>query len=96
MDYLPIVFAITLIIIAVVLTVVGVNLVMVLMELKRTLRKVNDTLETVDASIESVISPLHNLGGMASGLTTGFKVFEAFAGWLQRSRIESDSNSNVR
>jgi len=88
MDYLPVVFSVVLVILAVVLTIVGVQLIMVLIELKRTLRKVNTTLDTIDLTVTSIVQPLHNLGGMASGLTTGMKVFEAFTGWLQRNHQE--------
>lgn len=86
MDYLPIIFASVLIIVTIVLVAVGVQLIIVLTELRRTLRKVNATLDTVELTVSSVVQPLHNLGGMANGLTTGFKVFEAFVGWLQRSK----------
>jgi hypothetical protein len=56
------------------------------MELQRTLRKVNETLDTIDATVVSVTQPLHSLGGMASGLGTGLKVFETFVSWLNRNK----------
>lgn len=86
MDFLPIVFAVVLVILTVVLSVVGFQLVKVLMELQKTLRKVNDTLDTVDATVVAVTQPLHSLGGMASGLGAGFKVFETFVSWLNRNK----------
>lgn len=93
MDFLPIVFAVVLVVVSIVLVAVGVQLMMVLNELKQTLRKVNMTLDTVDQTVSSVVRPLHNLGGMASGLTTGFKVFETFVGWLQRNRQDAKDRS---
>lgn len=86
MDYLPVVFSVVLVVLAIVLTVVGVQMIIVLTELRKTLRKVNHTLDTVDMSVNAVVQPLQNLGGMASGLSTGMRVFEAFTGWLQRNQ----------
>jgi len=86
MDYLPLVFAVVLVILTIVLSVVGFQLVKVLMELRKTLHKVNETLDTVDATVLAITQPLHSLGGMASGLGAGFKVFETFVSWLNRSK----------
>lgn len=80
------ILSVVLVVLAIVLTVVGIQMFLVLQELKRTLLKVNNTLDTVDLAVTSVVTPLQSLGGMASGLSTGMKVFEAFAGWLQRNR----------
>ena len=88
MDYLPYILTAALVILVIVLTVVGVQLFRVLLEVQRTLKKVNDTLDTVDHTVASITQPLHSLGGMASGLTAGFKVFETFVGWLNRSKSE--------
>ncbi|HYD35240.1 MAG TPA: hypothetical protein VD999_04190 [Vitreimonas sp.] len=84
--YLPVIFAIVLIVLTSVLTVVGVQIILVLAEMKKTLEKVNTTLDTAEAKLHAVTQPLQSLGGMASGLSTGFKVFEAFTGWLHRSK----------
>lgn len=86
MEVLPIVFSVVLVVLAIVLSVVGIQIVMVLMEVKRTLKKVNDTLDMAESKLNAVVQPLQNLGGMASGLNTGFKVFESFVGWLNRSK----------
>lgn len=86
MDILPIVFSVVLLILAIVLSVVGVQMVLVLMELKRTLRRVNQSIDMVETKFASIVTPLQNLGGMASGMSTGFKVFEAFVGWLQKNK----------
>ncbi len=90
MDYLSIIFAITMVVITIVLAVVGVYLVMVLTEARRTLRKVNDTLDVMEEKVTAFTQPLMRLGGMTTGLATGFKVFETFVSWLQRHKPESD------
>jgi len=86
MDILPIVFSVIVIILTIVLSVVGVQLVLVLLEVRKTLKKLNGVLDTAEQKINAVVSPLQNLGGMASGLQTGFKVFESFVGWLHRNK----------
>jgi len=85
MEYLPIAFSVILIILTIILSVVGVQLVLVLIEVKKTLRKVNLVLDTAEQRLNSIVMPFQNIGGMASGLQTGFKVFEAFVGWLHRN-----------
>jgi uncharacterized protein YoxC len=86
MDILPIVFSVIIIILTIVLSVVGIQLVLVLLEVRKTLKKLNGVLDTAEQKINAVVSPLQNLGGIASGLQTGFKVFESFVGWLHRSK----------
>lgn len=86
MEVLPVVLTSVLIVLAIILAVVGVQVVLVLHEVQRTLRKVNSTIDLAEARINNIVQPLQNLGGMASGLQTGFKVFEAFVGWLSKSR----------
>lgn len=88
---LPIIFAVVMVVLTIVLTVVGIQLVLVLMEFKRTLRTVNRTVQDAEAKINKVIDPLQNLGGIASGLKTGVKVFETFVSWLnKRKKDESE------
>lgn len=89
-EALPVLFAISLVLVTVVLTVVGVQLVQTLFEVKRTLARVNSLLDQAEDKFENVLSPLRNLGGMANGLQTGFRVFESFIGWLNRPRIDKD------
>lgn len=86
MEILPIVFSVVVILLAVVLSVVGVQIVLVLMEVKRTLKKVNTLIDDVEGKFNAVFQPFQNFGGMASGLGAGFKVFEAFVGWLNRNK----------
>ena len=88
MEILPIIFAVVLVILTIVFSVVGIQFIMVLMEVRRTLKKVNDTLEKVEERVNLVLQPLQSLGGMASGLGTGFKVFEKFVHWLGREKEE--------
>lgn len=83
---LPIIFSVVLVILALILSVVGIQLVLVLMEVKRTLKRVNEAIESAEMKFNAVVSPLQSLGGMASGLGAGMKVFEAFVGWLNRDK----------
>lgn len=83
---LPIVLSSVVIVLAIILSVVGVQLMLVLMEVRRTLKKVNEAVDLAEMKLNAVVSPLQNLGGLASGLGAGFKVFEAFVGWLQRDK----------
>jgi hypothetical protein len=86
MELVPTVFAIALVVLTIVLSVVGVQMVLVLLELKKTLKKVNDALETADEKITAIIAPLQKISGVASGLGSGMKVFEAFVGWLNKDK----------
>ncbi len=90
MDIIPIIFAVVVVILTIVLAVVGVTLVLVLLEVRRTLKKANQAIDVIEDKVNAVIGPLQNLGGMAAGLSTGFKVFEAFVGWLQRDKDKDD------
>lgn len=88
MELTSTVIMVVVIILTLILGVVGIQLVLVLAELRRTLRRVNETLDHAETKINAVLQPLQNLGGMAMGLQTGLKVFEAFVAWLQRNRDE--------
>lgn len=88
-NLLPTVLVIVAVVLTVILSIVGVQIIMVLTEVKRTLRKVNATLEEAELKINAIVSPLQNLGGLASGLQTGIKVFEAFTGWLTSRKDDS-------
>ncbi len=84
MEYLPYIFAATLVILTIILSVVGIYMVLVLMQLRATLRKVNGTLDTVENKVEAIAAPLSNLGGAAVGMKTGMKMIELFIDWLHR------------
>lgn len=88
MEITSTVLIVVVIILTLILGIVGIQLVLVLAELRKTLRRVNETLDHAEAKINSVVQPFQNLGGMATGLQTGLKVFEAFVTWLQRNRDE--------
>lgn len=81
-NLLPTVLVVVAVILTIILSVVGVQIILVLTEVKRTLQKVNNTLDEAEAKINAIVSPLQNLGGLATGLQTGIKVFESFTGWL--------------
>lgn len=85
-EILPIIFAVTMTVLTIVLAVVGIQLILVLREFKRTLRKINVSLEQAETKLNHIIRPLQNLGGIASGLQTGVKVFEGFVGWLNKNK----------
>ena len=81
-NLLPTVLAVVAIILTVILSIVGIQIILVLNEVKRTLQKVNTTLDEAQEKINAIVSPLQNLGGLATGIQTGIKVFESFTGWL--------------
>lgn len=85
-DFLPIVFAVSLLILTIVLAVVGIQLIAVLNELKKTLVRVNTTIDTVENKVNAFANPLQNLGGAVAGLKTGMQFFEAFTSWIHRDK----------
>ena len=86
MEIFSSVFLVVIMVVTIIFAVVGVQLFLVLIELKKTIHKFNAVLDNAESKINSVVSPLQNLGGMAGGLQTGFKVFESFVGWLHRNK----------
>lgn len=84
MESLSLIFTIVLLILSVVMIAVGVYTILVLLEARRTLRKLNHAIDSFESKWAGVLQPLQNLGGLASGLGSGIKVFETFVGWLQR------------
>ncbi len=88
MEVLPTVLSIVVIVLTLILGVVGIQLVLVLAEFRKTLNKINVTLDMAESKFNAVLSPLQNLGGMATGMRTGLKVFETFVSWLQKNRNE--------
>ncbi len=88
MEILPLVFAVVLVVLTIVFSVVGIQFILVLMEVRRTLKRVNDTLGKVEERVNLVLQPLQSLGGMASGLGSGLRVFEKFVHWLNREKDE--------
>jgi uncharacterized membrane protein len=88
MEILPIVFSVVVIILAIILSVVGVQFIFILLEVKKTLHKLNTTIDMAEVKLNAVLQPFQNFGGLASGLGTGFRVFETFVSWLQRNKDE--------
>lgn len=86
MELLPLILTVVLILLAVVLTVVGVQLFVVLLEFRRTLKRVNETIDMAENRLVSVMAPFQSLGGAVSGMRAGFKVFELFVSWLNKSK----------
>lgn len=86
---LPTVLSVVAILLTIILSVVGVQIFLVLTEVKKTLHKVNTTIDQAEAKINALVTPLQNLGGLASGLQTGVKVFESFTGWLAKRKNDT-------
>lgn len=89
MEVIPIVLTVVVVVLAIILSVAGIQLIMILYEVKRTLHRVNETIDIAEARINAILQPFQNFGGLASGLGTGFKVFESFVSWLQRSKSDT-------
>lgn len=87
MDPLVIVLTVVAAILSLILIVVGVQTIMVLQEIRKTLHRFNQVADTVESAVNKAFVPLQNLGGMMSGMKMGMKMFEAFAGFLQRSSV---------
>lgn len=87
-DMLPIILIIALVILTIVLSVVGVQIVITLVDVRKTLTRVNGVLDDWETKLDSLTNPLKNLGGMVSGLQTGFKMFESFVGWLGQDKSD--------
>jgi uncharacterized protein YoxC len=83
---LPTVLTVVAIVLTIILSVVGIQIILVLAEVKKTLNKVNTTIDEAETKLNALIAPLQNLGGLASGLQTGVKVFESFTGWLDKRK----------
>jgi len=83
-EALPAIFAIVLVVLTTVLSVVGIYLLTVLKELKQTLQKINTSLDVAEEKITAITVPLQQLGGMATGMKTGFTVLESFVGWIHK------------
>lgn len=86
MEILPIVFSVVVIVLAIILSVVGIQFIFILFEVRRTLLKLNQTIDLAETKINAVLQPFQSFGGLSSGLSTGFKVFETFVSWLQRNK----------
>lgn len=86
MEILPIIYAVVLVVLAIVFTVVGIQLILVLWQVRKTVVKINTAVDTFQIKFAQVAQPLQQLGGLAAGLKTGMKVFDAFTTWLNREK----------
>lgn len=84
MEFLPIAFSVVLVIITIILSVVGVQIYLVLKDLRKTIQKLNSAIDGAETKINAFVTPLQSLGGMASGVRAGIKVFETFTTWLNK------------
>ncbi len=87
-EILPIILTVMLSILTIMMVIVGVLAVQVLLQVKRTLSHINSTIDLAEDKLVSLVSPLHSLGGMASSMKTGMRVFESFLGWVNRNKRE--------
>jgi heme/copper-type cytochrome/quinol oxidase subunit 1 len=83
---LTIIFSAAIVILTVILAIVGVQLVLVLIQFRRTLRTVNRTMTDLENKINELLEHLQSLGGIATGVKTGVKVFETFVSWLNKKK----------
>lgn len=91
MDPLVIVVTVVAVVLSLVLLVVGIQTILVLQQIRRTLERVNQLTEVAESSLQKVAAPLQNLGGMMSGMKTGFKMLEMFTQFLQKHNEEAPS-----
>jgi len=85
---LPIVLTVMLSILTLMMVVVGVLVVQVLLKVRKTVDHMNNTLDLVEDKLVSIVTPLRTIGGMASSMKTGMKIFESFLGWVNRNKKE--------
>lgn len=90
MPYLEYVFGAALIILTVVLTAVGVQLYLLLLELRQTTQRVNTVIDEAEVRMNSVIAPLQQIGASMTTVRASFKVFDAFANWLNKAGSTSE------
>ncbi len=86
MDIFQIIFSTVLVIITVVLAVVGIQIVFVLNEIRKTVTRFNAFIDSAEQRLEDVAQPLRQLGGMASGVRSGLRVFDTFVQYLHRDK----------
>jgi hypothetical protein len=94
MDPLSIVLTIVAAILSVVLLVVGVQTILVLQEVRRSLRNFNRMTEVVEETVVRTLTPFQQLGGVGSGLRTGFRLLETFSTFIQSKQHETKSKSH--
>ncbi len=85
---LTIIFSASIVILTIILSVVGVQLVLVLTQFKRTLKTVNRTMTDVESKLSQLLEHMQSLGGIATGVKTGVKVFETFVSWLNKKKTK--------
>lgn len=85
-EFLPVLFAIVLVILTIVLVAVGVYLILVLKSFHQALEKINSVFDETEEKIKALTEPLQNLAGIAAGVKTGVKVFEGFVGFLNKKK----------
>lgn len=87
--YISVIFVVMLGVLTVVLAVVGVYLIRVLIQFRKTMKQLESTLAVAEDKVSEFALPLKQLGGAASGIQTGLKIFEMFVGWINRGDSEN-------
>ncbi len=85
-----IIFSVSIVILTLILAVVGIQLVLVLIQFKKTLKTINRTMEDVEYKLNQLLEHMQSLGGIATGVKTGVKVFETFVSWLNKKKKKKD------
>jgi hypothetical protein len=85
-ELLPFIFAGVLVVLTLVMIVVGVYLILLLKEIRFAVIQVQAILARSEQAIMGFAQPFQQITGISAGLHTGFKVFEGFLQWLEKSR----------
>jgi predicted PurR-regulated permease PerM len=85
-EFLPVLFAIVLVVLTATLVAVGVHLILVLRSFRQALEKINSVFDETEEKIKAITEPLQNLAGIAAGVKTGVKVFESFTSFLNKKK----------
>ncbi|MCD8484478.1 hypothetical protein LRY65_01270 [Candidatus Woesebacteria bacterium] len=91
MDPLAIILTVVAAILALVLVIVGVQVILVLQEVKRSLRHFNQMTEVIETTVTATFAPLQQMGGMVSGLKTGFRLLDTFATFISEKHHDKKS-----
>lgn len=88
MDPLAIILTVVAAILALVLVIVGVQVILVLQEVKRSLQRFNQMTSVIETTVTKTFAPLQQVGGMVSGLKTGFRLLETFSTFIAEKHHE--------
>lgn len=87
---IQIVLVIILAILTLNLVIVGIYVVMILREFRQTIKKMNFMLDTAVEVTQSVATPITNLSGILSTVTSGLKTFNLLSSFKKRRKEEEE------